>query len=362
MSDTVNTGTAPVVSIVTAAYNAAATLEETVASVRAQTRTDWELVIVDDGSADETRTIAEGLAAEDPRIRVLSQRNAGTAAARNAGVRESRAEWLCMLDADDLLIPDFLERMLAFAVSHPGYDIYSPTTTMLLRDGRRVPLMTGAEWERVRSVTAAVQMRESSVAQVSLVARGVFDRVGGYRPVYSEDYDFWLRALILGARQVQAQVHAADAAGMLADAKRLLALGEPGQIVVKIPATRQGLQAGAQLSAAGVPVTYTAVYAAEQAHFAAQLGAAYAAPYLGRLQDSGADGMALIAQMQSLIDRSGAATRLLVASVRTREAYLGLLQLGVGAITIPPRLFAELLDHPATLEAERGFLADAAGL
>ena len=203
MSDTVNTGTAPVVSIVTAAYNAAATLEETVASVRAQTRTDWELVIVDDGSADETRTIAEGLAAEDPRIRVLSQRNAGTAAARNAGVRESRAEWLCMLDADDLLIPDFLERMLAFAVSHPGYDIYSPTTTMLLRDGRRVPLMTGAEWERVRSVTAAVQMRESSVAQVSLVARGVFDRVGGYRPVYSEDYDFWLRALILGARQVQ---------------------------------------------------------------------------------------------------------------------------------------------------------------
>lgn len=168
--------------------------------------------------------------------------------------------------------------------------------------------------------------------------------------------------LALGARQVQAQVHAADVEGMLAEAQSLLALAEPGRIVVKIPATRQGLQAGAQLSGKGVPVTYTAVYAVEQAHFAAQLGAAYAAPYLGRLQDAGIDGLALIAQMQTLVERSGAATRLLVASVRTREAYLALLQIGVGSITIPPRLFAELLDHPATLDAERGFLADAAGL
>jgi len=58
----------------------------------------------------------------------------------------------------------------------------------------------------------------------------------------------------------------------------------------------------------------------------------------------------------------GSATRLLVASVRTREAYLALLRLGVGAITIPPRLFAELIDHAATLEAERGFIADAGAL
>ncbi len=170
------------------------------------------------------------------------------------------------------------------------------------------------------------------------------------------------KALKLGARQVQAQVHAADAEGMLADARAMLAEFDAGQFVVKIPATREGLRAGAELSAAGAPVTYTAVYAAEQAHFAAQLGAAYAAPYLGRLQDAGVDGLALIAQMQTLVVRSGAATRLLVASVRSREAYLALLHLGVGAITIPPSLFAELMDHPATLDAERGFLADAAAL
>ncbi|MBN8746012.1 Transaldolase [Xylophilus ampelinus] len=165
--------------------------------------------------------------------------------------------------------------------------------------------------------------------------------------------------LALGARQVQAQVQAADAEGMLRDAQRLLADFEPGQLVVKIPATRDGLRAGAQLSAGGHPVTYTAVYAPEQSHFAAMLGAAYAAPYLGRLDDSGVDGLALIARMQALVVQTGAPTRLLVASVRSREAYLALLALGVGAITIPPRLFPALLDHPATVEAERAFLADA---
>lgn len=171
------------------------------------------------------------------------------------------------------------------------------------------------------------------------------------------------RCIERGAKQVQAQVYSSDVDGMLEDAHAMLRHFDTGQLVVKIPATRQGLDAGARLIAQGVPVTWTAVYAPEQAHFAAQLGAAYAAPYLGRLVDSGVDGFALIAQMQSLVlQRPASGTRLLVASVRTRGAYLSLLELGVGAITIPPRLFAELLDHPATLAAERGFLADAGAL
>jgi len=172
-----------------------------------------------------------------------------------------------------------------------------------------------------------------------------------------------LQAILdLGARQVQAQVSSADADGMEADAEALLRCTAPGRLVVKIPATRDGFRAGARLSADGVPVTYTAVYAPEQAHFAAQLGAAYAAPYLGRLQDAGVDGLALVARMQRLVERAGDGTRLLVASVRTREAYLSLLDLGVGAITIPPRLFGALVDHEATLKAERGFLDDARAL
>lgn len=170
------------------------------------------------------------------------------------------------------------------------------------------------------------------------------------------------QAITLGARQVQAQVHATDVEGILKDAEALIAGFDAGQLVVKIPATRQGLQAGAVLIARDVPVTWTAVYAPEQVHFAAQLGAAYAAPYLGRLEDAGLDGLGLIADMQALVAQRSSPMRLLVASVRTRAAFLSLLQLGVGAITIPPKLFSELMDHDATLAAERGFLADAAAL
>lgn len=163
----------------------------------------------------------------------------------------------------------------------------------------------------------------------------------------------------LGVKQVQAQVHAATADAMLEDARTLLAGFDPGQVVIKIPVTRDGLRAGADLIARGVPVTFTAVYALEQAHFSAQLGATYAAPYFGKMDDVGFDGLGMITKMQAIIEKSGADTRLLVASIRSREAYLALLKIGVGAITIPPRLFSELLDHRATLEAERAFLADA---
>lgn len=166
----------------------------------------------------------------------------------------------------------------------------------------------------------------------------------------------------LGAQAVQAQVLSATADDMLADAAELVRLDALGRIVIKIPATREGFRAGARLAGEGIPVTLTAVYALEQALFAAQIGAAYAAPYLGRLLDAGLDGMALIGKMQAVLARETTKTRLLVASIRSRAAFLDLLELGVGAITVPPALFPELIDHPATQAAEAAFLADAAAL
>lgn len=160
-------------------------------------------------------------------------------------------------------------------------------------------------------------------------------------------------------RQVQVQVSCAQTDEMLREADGLIALADPGQLVVKIPATREGLAAGAELARRGVPVTFTAVWAPEQALFAAMLGAAYAAPYLGRMQDAGLDGLAQIAQMQARLEGSAAPTRLLVASLRSRQACLDVIALGARAITIPPALFAELIDHEPTRAAERAFLADA---
>jgi transaldolase len=130
--------------------------------------------------------------------------------------------------------------------------------------------------------------------------------------------------------------------------------------VPKIPATREGLKAAAKLVSDGIPVTLTAAYALEQALWATQLGVAYVAPYLGRLEDAGHDGLGLIAKMQDLIARNpNNQTRLLVASIRSRRAFLALLELGVGSITVPPSLLPKLLDHAETLAAEQAFMADA---
>jgi transaldolase len=168
------------------------------------------------------------------------------------------------------------------------------------------------------------------------------------------------RVLGMGVRAVHVQVQTDDPAGIVQDAERILALGPGGRVIPKIPATRAGFDAGMHLIGQGAAVTYTAVFDPEQALFAAIGGAAYAAPYLGRMSDSGADGLAAIARMQAIVERYGPSTRLLVASVRSRDDFAALLDIGVGAITVPVELAHELLERPTTTEAGRAFLADAA--
>jgi glycosyltransferase involved in cell wall biosynthesis len=93
------------ISVLIPAYNAARTLPETLESVRRQTYSALEIIVIDDGSRDSTRAIAEAAAAEDPRIRVISQENRGLAQARNRALEEARGELVAPLDADDLWHP-----------------------------------------------------------------------------------------------------------------------------------------------------------------------------------------------------------------------------------------------------------------
>ena len=93
------------VSVVIAAHNAAATLGETLGSLRIQTQGDWEAVVVDDGSTDDTAAIAERYAARDSRIRVVRQARQGPGPARNTGIALSRHLWLLFLDAEDIVKP-----------------------------------------------------------------------------------------------------------------------------------------------------------------------------------------------------------------------------------------------------------------
>jgi len=173
---------------------------------------------------------------------------------------------------------------------------------------------------------------------------------------------FLEEARSLEARVVHVQVESADEEAIVRDAQATMALAPAGFVIPKIPATRAGFAAGARLATEGVRLTYTAVFEPEQALFAALAGAAYAAPYLGRLADEGADAFAVLRRMQAIVALYGKGTRLLVASVRSRGDFLSLLDVGVGAITVPPRLITELLDQSMTADAERTFLEDAESL
>ena len=98
----------PLVSIVMPCYHNGATLSRTVKSIQAQTFEDWELIAVDDGSADDTLCVLERIAADEPRMRVIHQENGGVSSARNAGMDAARGKWLMFVDADDWLTEDAL--------------------------------------------------------------------------------------------------------------------------------------------------------------------------------------------------------------------------------------------------------------
>lgn len=100
------------VSIITPCYNGAKYIRETIDSVIAQTYPKWEMIIVDDGSKDNSAEIVRGYT--DERIHLIQQKNAGSAAARNNGIRQCNGQYIALLDADDLWKPDFLKRQIAF--------------------------------------------------------------------------------------------------------------------------------------------------------------------------------------------------------------------------------------------------------
>ena len=189
-------------SVVVAAHNAASTISDTVLSVCAQTRDDWELIIVDDGSSDDTPAIASALAAGDSRIRIVRQTNMGTASARNAGASLARGRYWVFLDSDDMLLPSYCQSQLAFIRDHPGYDIYSCNARLLLADGTECAFWRGAGFERPFSLAPEDQIADSSILLMATITPRVFELTDGFRSLHSEDYDFWLRALLAGAKHI----------------------------------------------------------------------------------------------------------------------------------------------------------------
>jgi glycosyltransferase involved in cell wall biosynthesis len=189
----------PRVSVITPAYNAGRFLSDTIESVRRQTFEDWELLIVDDGSTDDTVTIVERCVASDRRIRLLRQPNAGPSAARNHGMRAARGAFFAFLDSDDQWLPSFLEHQLGVFDAHPEASLVTTTAYDLggPHDGqsRRRP---AADYPAL--TLEDIIRNDSAVFIMTVFRREVFERIGGLDEAQwtSEDYDFWIRAALAG--------------------------------------------------------------------------------------------------------------------------------------------------------------------
>jgi glycosyltransferase involved in cell wall biosynthesis len=164
------------------AYNAAGTLSRTLLSASRQTYRDLEILVVDDGSTDDTARIVQGMAEQDDRIRLLRKANGGVASARNLGIKASRGEFVATLDADDLWHPTKIEKQIAcFAAEGPDCGlVYAPFRVIDMNDrvlsSWTMPRLDG--WMFLRHAHLNVVGCGSS----TLFRRSILETVGGYEP------------------------------------------------------------------------------------------------------------------------------------------------------------------------------------
>jgi transaldolase len=155
---------------------------------------------------------------------------------------------------------------------------------------------------------------------------------------------------------VSAEVVAIEAGGMVSEGRKLAEIHE--NIVVKVPLTEQGLRACRTLRAEDIAVNVTLCFSAVQALLAAKAGATYISPFVGRLDDAGHDGMALVEEIRQVYDEYDIETEILAASLRHPRHVAEAMKLGADCATLPPKVLYQLLGHPLTDRGLEQFLKD----
>lgn len=155
---------------------------------------------------------------------------------------------------------------------------------------------------------------------------------------------------------VSLEVVSTEYDGMLQEGRRLHMYG--ANVVVKVPMTPDGLRACRQLTSEGIPVNVTLIFSAGQALLAAKSGAKYVSPFIGRIDDTGHDGMQLIEDLVLIFENYDFDTEILVASVRHPVHVKDAAMLGADVVTLPPAVLEKMMSHPLTKTGLENFLAD----
>ncbi len=155
---------------------------------------------------------------------------------------------------------------------------------------------------------------------------------------------------------VSAEVVAQDEEGMVKEAQELAKIAD--NIVIKIPVTVEGLKAVRRLKALGIKTNVTLVFSAPQALLAAKCGADYVSPFVGRIDDHGGDGMAVVAEILRIFENYKFPTKVIVASVRHPGHVVAAATLGAPIATVPYPVLQRLFQHPLTDQGIARFLSD----
>lgn len=181
------------ISIIIPAYNAEKFILETVNSVLAQTFTDFEIIVSDDGSTDSTATIISGF--DDPRIKYLHSPNAGVSTARNKGAALATGDYLAFLDADDLFYLENLNKKIQFLKFHPEYDLVFSDCDVIDENGNKTGEQLIGNDEDV--MTNLLSWNNTVIPGPSsiLVSRKAYGQTGGFDAKFSTaaDQDFFFR-------------------------------------------------------------------------------------------------------------------------------------------------------------------------
>ncbi|MDP2025292.1 glycosyltransferase [Sulfuriferula sp.] len=180
------------IAIIMPCYNCAAHLATSIGSVLAQTYTDWELIVVDDGSTDTSA--AQVATLDDPRIQLIRQANAGVSAARNRALQAANSELVAFLDADDIWAPTFLEAMLKALDAQPAAALaYCGWQNIGLPGGRSAPFVP-PDYETPHKLETLLGGCRWPI-HATLTRHAAITAAGGFNPRYShaEDFALWLQ-------------------------------------------------------------------------------------------------------------------------------------------------------------------------
>lgn len=178
----------PRVSVVLTAHNEEGVIAEAISSIVAQTFSDFELVVVDDGSTDRTVEIVERF--RDPRLRVIRQMNTGQPVAMNSGIRAAAGDLIARHDADDLSLPQRFSRQVAFLDAHPEIALVGTGAVMRDAQSRDRPFRALTTSRQIR---LALAWGNPIVHTSVMMRRSALEAVGAYTDMQFEDYDLWIR-------------------------------------------------------------------------------------------------------------------------------------------------------------------------